>query len=352
MQLKGLGKITLKIKAANPVSIPGSPYGVVSYTNTHGPFACLAALNGTYLAPRCIFPSVNPANILFATKGLLTTTDSFFQTPNGTVTYDGFSANGISLQYLAPTNMVYEFLVENLTSPISSLGPPSVVINPGQGIGEYAPEQMVGWGAFEGYLPFGIAVNAFNDIFYAVNRQGFNVIQNTIKPNIPSTSTFAFNGTNFLAQNGSSYTNSIYYSGNLYGVVETLTFDDATLNATLPVSIKAQGAFFSLELQGATGDHRFILVNQALTEYIEILADLSDVSPSLVDGVGSNFFPSLDGTIYYSDNVQGIVESGGNYTWTPLYANAELPFPAPYNMSLVRRAALDYACCPTGDGHR
>lgn len=352
MILKGLGKVSLKIKPGNSVSIPGLPYGTLSYNNAHGAFACLATASGTYLAPRVIFPSVNPSDQIMTVSGLLKNSASNYVSPPGNVAYNGQIVAGISLQYQSPTNLLYEFMLEYLTNPVSPLRGPSQLFNPGEGTGNNAPTQIVGYGNIESDIPYGIASNYNNSIFYGVSQYGFNVISGTTPLTIPNSSTYAVNGQNFLAQNGNSYSTSVYYRGNLFGAVDTFTFDDSTLNETLPVSIKAQGPFFSLEIQEASGATHFLIVDSDITEYIEVIFDLSDVPSTLADGLGQNFFPSSDGLIYYSDDVQGIGDTANGQTWTPLYANLELPFPAPFDMASIQRTRLNIACCPTGDGHR
>lgn len=349
MLLRGLGKISLKIKAGNPVALSAYPFGSPSYSGLHGSYACLGAAN-LYLAPRLANFSLNPADIKISATGVYSDLEPTVY-PTGTLFYNGNIAGGISLQNPTPGSDAYEYLYSYLTDPFTFSKYPTGAINPGLGIAPNAPTKIIGYGTTPLGLSYGIAANYDDSNFFSVSQYGANPLDVILPSTIAGLQYLAINNKTFFAQDGSSYDTSVFYGGNISGAVEQLTFDDPVLNATLPESIKAQGAFFSLELQDSSDATHYVLVNTSLTSYVELVADISGVPSTLANGVGINFFPSLDGLIYYGDDVAGISDQGG-VSWTPLYANLELPFPAPFDMSSIQRTRLNIACCPTGDGHR
>ena len=349
MPLTSLGKYTVKIKAATPISLPGLPYGSLGYTPAHSPYACLFG-GGTYLTPIASFNSVtSPPSIVGRGQVMQTINELIY--PTSPISGLGENAVGVSDYNTTPSSLSYMFPLCYLPLPISPQKPPSQFFNPGQGIGAGAPSKMVGCGLQPNGATYGIATNVYLNRFYSVNNDGANLLPYEPTLNF-SIDNIAVNGTTLLAFTGSSYGGIVFYRGNLEGALSTFTFGDATLDNSIPNGVFAQGFGFHIPLQDQSGLTHYVMLNSTLTEYVEYVPDISEVPSGLANGVGVNMAQSLDGMVYYSDDAQGIKESGGNYTWTPLYVDFMLPFPPPYDTALIQRTSLRIACCPTGDGHR
>ena len=349
---KCLGTLTLKVLVGNPAPLPGTPAAAISYFGVHGPYACAAA-GGSFLAPRLQgLPSifVPQASDIVVSGAVFDTTNPppipFIKSPYSA--YTGQMALGIG--YDSGTND-YAFQALLLGAPITSAPSLSDMIDyPGSSYN--SPSTVCGWASFNGPVVNGIAVNAFNNAFYQFNNTGYSLLPGTVGLSEQSGFTFATKDILYFGNLGVSYTDSTYYIGDLIGTTDIFLFDDPELNNTLPVNITSQGLGYGLSLEDASGAFHFVLLSFDGSHYIKLNFDLSGVPSNLANGVGQKFFAAADGLVYYIDDAQGVVNTSGTWTFTPLYASPLLAMPPPFNFAFAQRALISPHCCPTGDGHR